>query len=71
MKIHRVSFNLQYLPFLSLLGKGVNEHAATSHKTADCTCDIISYVPTVNTVNRRDIYACTLLHYQLIYNLDK
>ena len=36
--------------------KGVDELAASSHKTAACTCDIISYVPTINIVNRRDVF---------------
>ena len=32
------------------------------HETATCTCDIISNVPAVNTINRHGIFACTLLH---------
>ena len=50
--------------------KGVNELAASSHKTAACTCDIINYEPAVNTVNRRNIFACTFNYIVPIYNLE-
>ena len=31
-------------------------------KTATCTHDIISIVPAVSTINRRNVFACILLH---------
>ena len=56
-------FILQDLPFSSQKAKGVDELVALSHKTAVCTRDIISYVSTVNIVNR--VFARTILmcHY--------
>ena len=43
------------------------------HKTATCTRDKISNVPTVNTINRRGVFACTFITSlnSPIYNLDK
>ena len=37
-------------------------------KTATCTRDIISNVPAINTINRHDVFACTLLYRELYNN---
>ena len=33
--------------------------------TATCTYDAVSDAPTVNIINRRDVFVCTLLHHEL------
>ena len=40
--------------------KGVDKLVASSHKTAACTHDIISYASTVNAVSRRDVLSILL-----------
>ena len=40
--------------------EGINEPALSSHKKVACTRDI-SYMPTINAVNRHNVFACTLL----------
>ena len=42
--------------------EGVEELAPLSYKVAPCTHDIISNVPTSNTINRHDV---SLLHHEL------
>ena len=71
-------FILQYLPFSlfvllnrrKLTRAGVDKLVPLLHKTAAYTHDIISNVPAVNTINRNtinrhDVFACTLLHPEL------
>ena len=70
---HGVTFYPSVSSFFFLCGsfekaKGVDELAALSHKTAACTCDIISYVPTINTIITGALsllFVCTLLHREL------
>ena len=54
---HRVSFH----PLVSSKRQKIMKESL-SHKTATCTHDIISYTPTVNSVIKHDVFACTLLH---------
>ena len=55
--LHGVSFHPSVSSFFFVCSmKGVNELVALSHKTAACTCDIISYAPIINSVNRCDVY---------------